>query len=109
MGKCRRKFRVAKYLRKKYHVPVLIRNNTNTAAYGFYASHPEYKIIALNDPDIILIRCKLLPDTEILKMRLISYIPEKYLPKMKKISDEESADYMLLGMLMICVEDADKK
>ncbi|MBQ7678081.1 MAG: ROK family protein [Lachnospiraceae bacterium] len=170
-------FNLEKYLRKKYHVPVLIRNNTNTAAYGFYASHPEYKniaflsmpfgyrfggvglvlggvpyegthriagevkftllhkyteednanyillpgetlvtaekyarsIIALNDPDIILIRCKLLPDTEILKMRLISYIPEEYLPKMKKISDEESADYMLLGMMMICVEAADKK
>ncbi len=165
-------FNFQSYLEEKYHVPVLIKNNTNTAAYGYFARHQNLRniaflsqpfgyrfggvglvfdgvpyegshhiagevkftvlheygeydnanfsllpgetlatvemyarsIIALNDPDILLIRCKLLPDTDILKMRLISYIPEEYLPILRKISDEDSTEYMLLGIMLMCIE-----
>lgn len=173
-GRIDRDFNLQKYLEEKYKVPVLIINNTTTAAYGYHAKHSDYQniaflsqpfgyrfggvglvlngqpyegshhiagevkftllneyrydeadhknfsllpgetlgilegyaraIISMTDPDIILIRCKLLPDTDILKMRLLSYIPEEYLPKLRKISDEDSTEYMQLGMMLSCID-----
>ncbi len=171
-GRIDKNFNLLAFLEEKYKVPVLIINNTTTAAYGYHARHTGYEniaflsqplgyrfggvglvlnghpyegshriagevkftilndydendnrnfsllpgetlhmlesyarsIISLIDPEILLIRCKLLPDTDILRMRLISYIPEPYLPKLCKISDEDSQEYMLLGMMLLCLE-----
>lgn len=169
-------FNLEKFLEERYKVPVIIKNNTNTAAYGYYARHRDkyrnvaflsqpfgYRfggvgyvidgkpyegshgiagevkftlmhrfkedaennfsllpgetivtlekyvrsIIALNDPEIILIRSQILPDIDVLKMRLLSYIPEQYIPILHKVSDEDSAEYMLLGMMLFCVHSLD--
>lgn len=166
-------FNLQAFLEDRYKVPVIIKNNTNTAAYGFYARHREHynniaflsqpvghrfagvglvlngqpyegshgvagevkftllhrfrhndkgnssllpgetianiekyarSIIALNDPDIILIRSKILPDTDIVRMRLASYIPEEYLPVLKKVNDDDTAEYMLLGTMLFCAK-----
>lgn len=170
-------FNLKAYLEDRYSVPVIIKNNTNTAAYAINARHPEYRnvaflslpfgyrfggvgmvidsrphegshniagevkftvmnkykegdksnftllpgetlgilekyirqIIAMIDPDIVVIRCQMMPDTEVIRMRLVSYIPERYMPKLRLLSDEDSLDYMLLGMMLFCIEELKKQ
>lgn len=161
------------FLTRRYHVPVLIKNNANMAALGFFARHSHYRdlaflsvppgyrhggvgsivngalsegshsiagevkyllmhpyeegcasnftllpeetldvveeyvrsIISINDPEIIVIRCAQITDMKVLDERLRRYIPADYMPKLRKASDDDALEYMLLGIMMLCISD----
>lgn len=166
-------FDLEAFLIQRYKVPVMIKNNVNTAALGFFARHSHYRnvaflslppgyrfggvgnilngrlfegshgiagevkfihlhqyaegepsnftlsphetldvaeqylrcIIALLDPEIVLIRSALITDMEDLKDRLLRYIPADFMPKLRKVSDDDSLEYMLLGTMMLCISE----
>ncbi|MBR1629473.1 MAG: ROK family protein [Lachnospiraceae bacterium] len=61
-------------------------------------------IISLLDPEILLVRSKLLTDIEDLHKALLRTIPAANLPKLRKIDDNDALEYMLLGIMTLCVE-----
>ena len=54
-------------------------------------------------PEAIILSCTLIPDIHELQKMLTQYIPEKYLPQMIKI--ENIQEYILLGQLILCLQD----
>lgn len=165
------------FLTGRYHVPVLIKNNVNTAALGFFARHSHYRnlaflslppgcrhggvgsivnerlsegthgiagevkflldrqyrkdsvsnftllpdetlevveqyvrsIIAINDPEIIVIRSAQITDMSVLDERLRRDIPAEYMPKLRKAGDDDTLEYMLLGIMMLCISDHEER
>lgn len=163
---------VKKELEEKYHVPVILNNNAQVGAYGFWMRHKHYKsavfmsqsngsrfggagivangrllsgshgiageikyilrriygltlnpfnivgpeemqetmdlyvrcVIGLIDPEIILFRNRMIPDEKTLRESLLRTVPERVIPKLRKISDEDALEYMLLGIMMISLE-----
>lgn len=161
------------FLTERYHVPVLIKNNVNTAALGFFARHSHYQnlaflsvppgyrhggvgsivngvlsegshniagevkylqlhrykegsvsnfallpdetldvveeyvrsIISINDPEIIVIRSAQITDMSVLDERLRRYIPADCMPKLRKAGDDDTLEYMLLGIMMLCISE----
>ncbi|MCI9601490.1 MAG: ROK family protein [Lachnospiraceae bacterium] len=160
------------FLTERYHVPVLIKNNVNMAALGFFARHSHYRnlaflsvppgyrhggvgsivneklsegshgiagevkyllkqhekgdasdfrllpdetlevveqyarnIIAINDPEILVIRSAQITDMHVLYERLRRDIPADYMPKLRKANDDDTLEYMLLGIMMMCISD----
>lgn len=55
--------------------------------------------IAMVDPEVILVRCDLTPDMDLLKKKLSEYIPERNLPDLIYVKD--ASDYMLTGEMIL--------
>ena len=60
-------------------------------------------ITSKDGPEAIILSCTLIPDIHELQKMLTQYIPEKYLPQMIKI--ENIQEYILLGQLILCLQD----
>lgn len=54
------------------------------------------------DPEVICVRCELLPNMEDLKRELMKYLPENRIPDLVHITDFN--EYMLLGEMFGCVK-----
>ncbi|MBQ9631454.1 MAG: ROK family protein, partial [Lachnospiraceae bacterium] len=63
-------------------------------------------LISIIDPEIILVRNMMIPDIEMLRESLLKTIPGRILPKLRKISDSDALEYMLLGIMARCMEEA---
>lgn len=55
--------------------------------------------IAMVDPQVILVRCDLTPDMDLLRKKLAEYIPERNLPDLIYVRD--ASDYMLSGEMLL--------
>lgn len=66
-------------------------------------------VISLIDPEIILIRNEMLPNVEELRNELLKTVPERNLPKLRKITDSDALEYMLLGIMILCLKELDRK
>lgn len=62
-------------------------------------------LIATVDPEIILIRNDMLTDVEALRETLLRSIPERNMPKLRMIASTDALDYMMLGIMMMCVDE----
>ena len=65
--------------------------------------------IAMYDPEKIYVRCDLTPDMEEMKQYLLKLIPEKYIPELEYVSETDIAEYMVRGLLILCVEKLAQK
>ena len=61
--------------------------------------------ISVLDPEVVCVRCEITPDTEKLKAEIAKHIPEEYLPDFVYVCEKEMAEYVLLGQMMLCLED----
>lgn len=66
-------------------------------------------VISLLDPEIILVRNEMLPDIEDLRKELLKTVPQRNLPKLRKISDSDALEYMLIGIMVLCLKELDRK
>lgn len=60
--------------------------------------------IAMTDPELICIRSEMVTDMEALHQKLAAYIPDKYLPTLQHIRDDEMSELALLGQMILCLE-----
>ncbi len=165
------------FLENKYHIPVILQNNTQSGVIGFQSQNRNYKnvafysqgfaarfggvgimingqvvkgahdiagelayvlsrvygltiseshnvnpeemletvefniraVIAIVDPEIILVRNNMIAKIENLRKKLIKTIPQNNLPELQKISDDEALEYMLLGIMMLCLRDTSQQ
>ena len=56
-------------------------------------------IIAMVDPDELVLCCRYIPDIERIQNRLIEIFPPNCIPPIVQISEEKMLDYMSLGAL----------
>lgn len=61
--------------------------------------------ISIVDPELICIRSEMTPDLDTIKAELKKYMPEEYLPDLVYIHDSEMAEYILLGQMILCLEN----
>ena len=61
-------------------------------------------VIGLMDPEIIVIRNGMIPDIDALRSTVLKSIPERNMPKLRKIEDEDVLEYMLLGIMDLCLK-----
>lgn len=57
-------------------------------------------LVAIVNPEAIVILCKLIPDIEVLKQEIEKYIPSFHIPKLIKADD--LTDEILIGQMMLC-------
>ena len=60
--------------------------------------------ISVVDPELICIRSEMTPYLRTIRDRLKVYIPEEYLPEFVYVRDEEMAEYVLLGQMILSLE-----
>lgn len=60
--------------------------------------------ISVIDPELICLRSPMTPDIEKIKDKLKEYIPAEYLPDFVYLRDEEMAEYVLLGQMILSLE-----
>ena len=60
--------------------------------------------LAMIDPELVCVRSELVTDMEALRQKLAAYIPEKYLPDLQHIRDDEMSELALLGQMILCLE-----
>ena len=65
--------------------------------------------IAIVDPQLICVRSPMTPDIEKIKDKVKEYIPAEYLPAFVYLRDEEIAEYVLLGQMILSLENLEKK
>lgn len=58
-------------------------------------------VIAIIDPDLLILCSKYTPDAEIIKERLLEIFPPNYIPQIVLINEDELLDYMLYGTLIM--------
>ena len=58
----------------------------------------------MTDPELICIRSEMVTDMEALHQKLAAYIPDKYLPALQHIRDDEMSELALLGQMILCLE-----
>ena len=63
--------------------------------------------ISIIDPQLICVRSELTPDLEKIKDKVKEYIPAEYLPAFVYLRDEEIAEYILLGQMILSLESLD--
>lgn len=163
-------FDLKKYYKKITHIPVILENNANCAALGWYSTQSQYQNIcfmsqpngwliggqgiivngklirgnhgiageikyilnefqiekplslnpyhldtikqivtkailaniAILDPEVIVLRCEMLPDPEEIREELKKYLPDYRIPPIVHIDDFN--DYVLLGQQDLCIE-----
>lgn len=65
--------------------------------------------ISVLDPEVIMVRSEMLADMDRLKKQLVAdFLPEEYLPKFVHVTDEEMAEYALLGQMILTLEALDE-
>ena len=64
--------------------------------------------IAIVDPQLICVRSELTPDLEKIKDKVKEHIPAEYLPAFVYLRDEEIAEYILLGQMILSLESLEK-
>ena len=64
--------------------------------------------IAIVDPQLICVRSPMTPDIEKIKDKVKEYIPAEYLPAFVYLRDEEIAEYVLLGQMILSLESLEK-
>lgn len=57
---------------------------------------------ATYDPEVIALRCELLPDMNEVAEELAKYIPRDRQPVLRRV--EHYHEYILLGMMVLCVQ-----
>ena len=65
--------------------------------------------IAIVDPELICVRSELTPDLEKIKSKLTEFIPAEFLPEFVYLRDEEMAEYVLLGQMILSLENLEAK
>ena len=65
--------------------------------------------ISVVDPEVICLRSELTPDLNKIKEKLTEYIPEKYLPEFVYLRDEEMQEFVLLGQMILSLEELERK
>ena len=65
--------------------------------------------IALIDPELICLRSPMTPDIEKVKDKVAEFIPKKYLPEFAYLRDEEMQEYVLLGQMILSLENLESK
>ena len=61
-------------------------------------------LIGIVDPEIILIRNEMIPDITPLYEKLKRTVPERVLPKLRKISDNDTLEYIQIGTMLKSLE-----
>ena len=61
--------------------------------------------ISVIDPDIICLRSEMTPDLEQVKDKVAEFVPKEYLPEFVRIREEEIAEYVLLGQMILSLEN----
>lgn len=61
--------------------------------------------ISVIDPELICLRSDMTPDLEQVKDKVAEFIPKKYLPEFVRIRDEEMAEYVLIGQMILSLEN----
>ncbi len=56
--------------------------------------------ISILDPEVIVLRCEMLPDTKEIHDELLKYLPENRIPDIVHIDDFN--DYVLVGQQYLC-------
>ena len=59
-------------------------------------------IICILGPDVLLLSCRLIVQTDELIREIGKYVPTKYIPEIIQL--DEVKDYMLLGQMILCTE-----
>mgnify|MGYP003571279186 CR=1 FL=1 len=65
--------------------------------------------ISVTDPELICVRSEMTPDLEKIKTALKKFIPAEYLPEFIYIPDAEMAEYILLGQMILSLEELENK
>lgn len=61
--------------------------------------------ISVLDPEVVMVRSEMLADMDRLKKQLVAdFLPEEYLPEFVHVTDEEMAEYALLGQMILTLE-----
>lgn len=64
-------------------------------------------LISLLGPDMLLLYCRLIVETDELIKQIEKYVPKRYIPEIIRLDDVK--DYMLLGQMILCTEAAEKE
>ena len=59
-------------------------------------------IISILGPDVLLLYCRLIVQTDELIREIERYVPKQYIPEIIRVDDVK--DYMLLGQMILCTE-----
>ena len=65
--------------------------------------------IAVVDPEVICLRSEMTPNLEEVKNKVAEYIPRKYLPEFVRVRDAEMAEYILLGQMILSLEELERR
>ena len=65
--------------------------------------------ISVVDPELICLRSPMTPDIEKVKDKIAEVIPKKYLPEFVYLRDEEMQEYVLLGQMILSLENLETK
>lgn len=60
-------------------------------------------IISILGPDVLLLYCRLIVQTEELMKEIEKYVPKRYIPEIIRMYDVK--DYMLFGQMILCTEE----
>lgn len=60
-------------------------------------------IISILGPDVLLLCCRLIVQTDELIEQIEKYVPRRYIPPIVRVDDIR--DYMLLGQMILCTEE----
>ena len=59
-------------------------------------------MICILGPDVLLLSCRLIVQTDDLIREIGKYVPTKYIPDIVQL--DQVKDYMLLGQMILCTE-----
>ncbi|MBQ7704956.1 MAG: ROK family protein [Selenomonadaceae bacterium] len=65
--------------------------------------------IAVIDPELVCIRSEMTPDLDKLKEKIHEYLPSEYMPEFVCMKDEEMAEYVLLGQMILSLESLEER
>lgn len=60
-------------------------------------------IISILGPDVLLLYCRLIVQTDELIKKIENYVPRQYIPEIIRLKDVK--EYMLLGQMILCTEE----
>ena len=65
--------------------------------------------MSIVDPELVCVNGAITPDVEVLRAKILEVVPEKYLPEFVYVSDEEMAECILLGQMILSLEELEGK